>query len=197
MFYQSPFVARVRARTCVCVDSHPHTHTHKVTPHPPPLTHTHTHTRICVHAQGLPGSRGCGKGNIINGLSGGGPWNFTIDPPLAPGMTLNQQNGCISGAPKARISLEPVTHTGACVCECVSVRECMCVCAYVCVCVCVHVHVRVCVCICVCECACMCVCVLVCVRVSSAHNSSISSRISLYHHTYGSVIFIITHMDES
>ncbi len=34
-----------------------------------------------------------------------------INPALAPGMTLDERNGCISGAPTQRTSLEPVVHT--------------------------------------------------------------------------------------
>jgi len=55
--------------------------------------------------------RGCGKGNIIRGLEGGGPWLFSIDPPLPPGLELDPSNGCIAGAPLQRHSVEPVVHT--------------------------------------------------------------------------------------
>jgi hypothetical protein len=64
-----------------------------------------------LNHMGLPGRRGCGKGNTVYGLTGGGPWTFTVDPPLPPGMKIDTRNGCISGSPTIRLSVEPVAHT--------------------------------------------------------------------------------------
>jgi len=64
-----------------------------------------------LNHMGLPGRRGCGKGNTVYGLTGGGPWTFTVDPPLPPGMKIDTRNGCISGSPTIRLSVDPVAHT--------------------------------------------------------------------------------------
>ena len=64
-----------------------------------------------INHMGLPGRRGCGKGNTVHGLKGGGPWRFTIEPALAPGMQINPSNGAISGVPKEQVQSGPVVHT--------------------------------------------------------------------------------------
>ena len=64
-----------------------------------------------LNHMGLPGRRGCGKGNTVQGLLGGGPWTFSVSPPLPRGLTINPQNGAISGVPMQRCSVGAVVHT--------------------------------------------------------------------------------------
>ena len=66
-----------------------------------------------LNHMGKPGRRGCGKGNWVEELQGGGPWVFGVEPALPPGLALDPGTGCICGAPLAPAPEAEYTVTAA------------------------------------------------------------------------------------